>query len=220
MLDTPGLIDIISLDQIHTLSCPASRWARKWWWCVLRYTFRRCDRARLDMHLGAVIKWIWRCFWRLRLSMLRNSLGGRNCASLEAVIERLWRCSWRPRLGEDRDTLRGHDQARLEQYSKAVNLEAVCSGGRRDGSGDSIHWLSYNSANVENWVQHGLVRDETGSKREIVDLGMMQNAVYTVLSECCTRCMWYLVYAVLGVCCTRCMLYSVCAVLGVCCTGC
>jgi hypothetical protein len=84
------------------------------------------------------------------LRVLRNSLGGPDCVSLEAVIARLWRCTWRPRLGEDGDTLRGHDHARLEEYSKAVNLEAVCSGGRRDGSGDSIHWLSCNSANVEN----------------------------------------------------------------------
>jgi hypothetical protein len=37
----------------------------------------------------------------------------------------------------------------MEEYWEAVNLEAVCSGGRRDGSGDSIHWLTRNCANVE-----------------------------------------------------------------------
>jgi len=42
-----------------------------------------------------------------------------------------------------------------------------------------------------------------------VDLGMMQYAVYAVLSVCCTQCMLYSVYAVLSVCCTRCMLYTV-----------
>ena len=72
-----------------------------------------------------------------------------------------------------------------------VNLEAVSSGARRDGSGDSIHWLTRNCAKVENLVQHGLPRDETGCERGIVDLGMMQYAVYAVLSECCTRCMLY-----------------------------
>jgi hypothetical protein len=49
-----------------------------------------------------------------------------------------------------------------------VNLEAVCSGGRRDRSGDCIHWLISNGANVEILVQHGLPRDErlAGSGRQ------------------------------------------------------
>jgi len=46
--------------------------------------------------------------------------------------------------------------------------------------------------NVENSVQHGLPRNERLAwEREIVDLGMMQYAVYVVLSVCCTRCMLY-----------------------------
>jgi len=87
----------------------------------------------------------------------------------------------------------------LVEYWEEVNLEAVSSGGRHNRSRDSIHWLTHNFANVENWVQHGLPRDETGWEQKTVDLGMMQYAVYAVLSECCTRCMLYSVYAVLGV---------------------
>ena len=85
-----------------------------------------------------------------------------------------------------------------------MNLEAVSSGGRRDGSGDSIHWLTCNWANVENWVQHGLPRDETDWERQTVDVAMMPYAVYAVLSEWCTWSMLYSVHAVLGVYCTRC----------------
>jgi len=63
------------------------------------------------------------------------------------------------------------------------------SGWRRDGSWDSIDWLSCNCGNVENWVQHGLPRDErlAGSGRQLI------------WEWCSTRCMQYLVYAVLGV---------------------
>jgi hypothetical protein len=68
-----------------------------------------------------------------------------------------------------------------------------------DGSGDSIHWLTCNCANVENCVQHDFPRKETGWEWETVGLGMMQYAVSAVCSECCTRCVLYSVYAVLGV---------------------
>jgi hypothetical protein len=127
---------------------------------------------------------------------------------LDATIERVERYT------------AGHDRAKLLDYYKVVKLEAVSLGGRRDGSGDSIHWVTSNCGNVENWVHYGLPRDETGSERHTVDLGMMQCTVYAVLSECFTRCILYSVYAEFGVCCTGCMLYSVYAVLGVCCTRC
>jgi len=39
-------------------------------------------------------------------------------------------------------------------------------------------------------------------------IGMMQFAVYAVLSVCCTQCMLYSVYAVLSVCCTPSLLVS------------
>jgi len=44
-----------------------------------------------------------------------------------------------------------------------------------------------------------MVCRETGWEQETVDLGMMQYAVYAVVSGWCTRCMLYSVYAVLGV---------------------
>jgi len=54
-------------------------------------------------------------------------------------------------------------------------------GGRRDGSWDSIHWLTCNCRNVESWVQQHPPRDEklAGSVR------------LSILGWCCTWCMLY-----------------------------
>jgi len=41
------------------------------------------------MHLEAVIERVWRCNCRLRLSELRDALGGRDRASLEEYLEAL-----------------------------------------------------------------------------------------------------------------------------------
>jgi len=65
------------------------------------------------------------------------------------------------------------------------------SGRRRDGTWPSIHWLTHNCVNVENWVHPGPPRDErseTGWGWERVNHGMIQCLVYTVLGVCCTRC--------------------------------
>jgi hypothetical protein len=35
-----------------------------------------CDQASLDMHLEAVIEWVWRCTWRPWLSEFGGVLGG------------------------------------------------------------------------------------------------------------------------------------------------
>jgi len=161
------------------------------------------------MNLEAVIGWVWRCTWR----PWSCELGGHNRASLEihleAVIEWVWRCNWRPWSSEIGGVLEGGQSG------------GGSSGGRRDGSWDCIHWLTRKCLNVENWVQHGLSRDERLTwERETDDLGMMQYMVYVGLSVCCTQCMLYSESAVLGVCCTWCMLYSLSAVLGVCCTQC
>ena len=40
-----------------------------------------------EVHFGAVIERVWRCSWRLRLSELRDTLGGRDPASLEMHLE-------------------------------------------------------------------------------------------------------------------------------------
>jgi len=157
-----------------------------------------CDRASLEMHLEAVSVWTY----RLESSVFGDTLGGRDGVNLqmhsEIVIERVWRYTWRPWPSE----FGGHHRASLEIHLEAV-IERVwrctwrpgsseiggvlgggksgggSSGGRRDGSWDSIHWLTRNCGNVENWVQHGLPRDDTGW--ETVDTGMMQYTVYAVL---------------------------------------
>ena len=40
-----------------------------------------------EMHFEAVIKQVWRCNWRWRLSELRDALGGHDQASLEIKLE-------------------------------------------------------------------------------------------------------------------------------------
>jgi hypothetical protein len=84
------------------------------------------------------------------LSEFGDALGGRDRASLEMLLEAVIERLWRPRSSDFGDALGGHDRARLEEYLEAVNLVAVSLGGRRDGSGDSTHWLTLNCANVEN----------------------------------------------------------------------
>jgi hypothetical protein len=41
----------------------------------------------LEMHWDAVIEQVWRCNWRLRLSELRDALGGRDQASVEIHLQ-------------------------------------------------------------------------------------------------------------------------------------
>jgi len=132
-----------------------------------------------EMHLETEIEWTQRCTWRLGSSEFgdalggrgwvdsEDALGGRDRSSLEmrseAVTERVWRCTCRLWSSEIGGVLGG---SRF--------------GGRRDGSWDSIHWLTCNCGNVESWVQH-LSRDEklAGSGR------------LSILGWCCTWCMLY-----------------------------
>jgi len=154
------------------------------------------------MHLEAMIKQVCRCTWRLWSNEFPDALGGRHWRSLEihleAVIRGVCRCTWRLWSSEIRGVL-AHGQ------SGGGN-----SGGRCDGSWDSIYWLTCNCGNVDNWVQHGVRRDER----------LAESGRQSMSGCCCTWCMLYSVYAILGECRTRCMLYSVNAVLGVCCTRC
>ena len=67
-------------------------------WMVLEHIQRSSGVAQWvnpEMHLEAVIKGVWKCIWRPRLSELRDAHGGRNSASVEmpyvASIERTWR---------------------------------------------------------------------------------------------------------------------------------
>jgi len=155
-------------------------------------------------NLQPVIERVWRYTRRPGLSEFGDALGGHDAAILQAVIEQVWRYTWRPWLSEFRDALGGHDQANLQAIIEASlesHLEAAiervwrCTcrlwwseiggvlgggrfGGRRDGSWDSIYWLTCNCGNVESWVQH-LPRDEklAGSGR------------LSILGWYCTWCM-------------------------------
>jgi len=62
---------------------------------------------------------------------------------------------------------------------------------RRDGRLDSIHWLTHNCGNWENWVQPGPPRDERWDWLEAGDSGSWDDAV---LSVCCTWC-WLMIMA-------------------------
>jgi len=124
------------------------------------------DRSSLEMHWEAVIERVWRCTWRPRWSELRDALGGRDRASLEmhweAVPERVWRCTCRLWSSEIGGVLGG---GRF--------------GGKCDGSGDSINWLTCNCGNVESWVHPP--RDE-----KLAESGRL-----SILGWCCTWCMLY-----------------------------
>ena len=45
------------------------------------------NRARLAIHLEAVIERVWRCTWRPPWSEFGDALGGRDRENWEAVIE-------------------------------------------------------------------------------------------------------------------------------------
>jgi len=165
-------------------------WRCNWRPCSCELAAR--NQASLETHLEAGIEWVWRCTWRPGLC----DLAGRNRAGLEihleAMIERVWRCTGRPWSSE----LAGCNRASLEIHLEAV-IERVwrCTcrlwsseiggvlgggrfGGRRNGSWDSIHWLTCNCENVESWVQHP-PRDE-----KLAGIGRL-----SILGWCCTWCM-------------------------------
>ena len=166
------------------------------WSCGLQC--RNC--TRLEIHLKAVTAPVWRCTWRPWSSEFGDTLEGGDCGNVVAVIVQLWRYTWRRWSNQFEDALGGHDRVRLEAYQEEFILEAVIQdGARRDNSWDSIQWSTRNCANVENWVQHGLPRDE----------GPPASGRQSMMGWCSTRCMQYPVFAVLSVCWTRFMLYSV-----------
>jgi len=79
------------------------------------------------------------------------------------VAERVWRYTCRPWSSELGGVLGGGP-----------------FGGRRDGSWDSIHWLTCNCGNEESWVQHP-PRDEK----------LAASGTLSILGWCCTWCMVY-----------------------------
>jgi len=157
----------------------------------------RCTwSSEFEMHLETEIEWTQRCTWRPGSSEFGDALGGRDRVNSEdslvvrdrsslemhseAVTERVWRCTCR-------------------LWSREIGgvLGGGRFGGRRDGSWDSIHWLTCNCGNVESWVQHpprdenttSAERWETGWERDTVDLGMMLYLVYAVL--CVNSWLWH-----------------------------
>jgi hypothetical protein len=64
------------------------------------------------MYLEAVIELVWRCAWRLRLSELRDALGGWDRARLEMQLDT-------KRWSKLRDVLGSRDRASLEMHLEA-----------------------------------------------------------------------------------------------------
>ena len=161
----------------------------------------------LEIHLEAVIECV--CKWTWRPSLREDGI------HFEAMVDRVWRYTWRPSSCQFGDTLGGCDRAGLEMLLEAL-FEGVwrCTcrpwsseiggvhwgcplgggslGGRHDGSLDSNHQLIRICGNVENWVQHGLLRD-----REIRN--SLGAGSQLILGWCSTWWMQYSVYAVLSV---------------------
>jgi len=140
---------------------------------LLRYPLGGRDRASLEMHLEAKIKF--------------NSE-----MHLEAVIERVWRCTWRPRSSQTQRYTRRPWSIKIGGVLGGRRSGGGRSEGKCDGSWHSIHWLTCNRRNVQSWVQHGPPRDWLGAG----DSRSWDDAVPGV---CSTRCMLYSVYAILGV---------------------
>ena len=196
--------------EIHLEAVIERIWKCTWrlWTSELGDALHGCNRASLEMHLEGhdhanledIIMGVWRYSWRVWSSEIGDTLGGIDWVNLgmhsQIVIEQVWRSTWRPWSSEIEAVL-GGDQS-----------GGGSSGGRHHGSWDSIHWLTRYCGNVENWVQHGLPRDER----------LAGSGIQSVLGWCSTWCIQYSVYAVLGVCCTWCILYLVYAGISVCCT--
>ena len=137
------------------------------------------------------MEWTQRCTWRPWLSEFGDALGGRDRVNsemhLEAVIERVGRFTWRSWSINIGGVLgggwSGGDWSEGGQsggsQSGGSESEGGRSGGMCDSSWDSIHWLTRNYGNVENWVQHGPLRAEwlAGSGRQ------------SILGWCSTQCM-------------------------------
>jgi len=136
---------------------------------LLNYILTGRDWASLEMHLDAKMKWPQRCTWRPWMNQFGHALGGRDRVNSqmhsEALTERAWRCTCRLLLSEIGGVLGGG------QFE-----------GRRDGSWDSIHWLTCNCGNVESWVQHPLRGEKLAGSGRL-----------SISGWCCT---WWMLYSV------------------------
>jgi len=127
----------------------------------------------LQMYLMAAIELegAWRDTWSMRLSKLRDALGGRNWVSLEmhleTRIEWVQRCTCRPWSSKFGDALGGLDQVTSEMHLEVVIecvgrliwrpwsikiggvLQGSRSGCRHNGCWDSIPSLTCNCGKFE-----------------------------------------------------------------------
>jgi len=123
-LSTPGSAEYIFPITLSTSVTPVSPYNHRR--SLMMYLIERVwdapgdvDRVNSEMHLEAVIEWIWRCMWR----PWSCELAGRNRASLEihlgAVIERVWICTWRQwsckHAGRNRASPEIHLEAMIER---------------------------------------------------------------------------------------------------------
>jgi len=99
---------------------------------------RGSNQQYLEIHLEAVIEWVW-----------RYALGGHDRVNIQAVIERVWRCTWRPwsceLAGCNRASLEIHLEAAIERVWRCTwrpwssEFGQVLGGSRWTVRQDSIH---------------------------------------------------------------------------------
>jgi len=150
------------------------------WSTVFRDVLVGRDQASLEMYLDTK-----------RSSELRHAHGGPDWWSseihLEAKIGWTQWCTGKLRLSALGNTFGGSESGGSESGGgKSVRM---CHRNWED-----IHWLNCTCGNVENWVQHDLLRDDrlAGSSRQSIlirySMRCMQYSGCAVLSLCCTRC--------------------------------
>ena len=180
----------------------------------LRDVLGGCNWASLVRHLEAKIEWTHRCTLSCISTELRVEYGGRDRASFgmhfEADIEWTHRCNGRPWLNGYGDAIGGRDRVNSGIHLVAVikrewrcarawliKIGAELRGGRfgssgferrSNGSWDSIHWITHNVGNVENWVQHGALREQW----DWLGAEDSQSWDDAALGVCCTWC-WLMI---------------------------
>jgi len=149
------------------------------------------------MHFEAKIEWTYRCNWRPWWSEVGDAHRGRDRVKSEmqlaAIIEQVWRCAVRPWLIEIVGVL-GRCQSGGGQSGGGQSGGGQPGGGqsggggsgwRRDGSWDSIYWLTQYCGSVENWVRPGPPGDARWDWLWAGDSRAWGDAE---LSACCTWC--------------------------------
>jgi len=175
--DLPGCDEVRMAMDLETIIM----WSWRAQLCDFGNTLRGCNRLSLEMHLEAITDWVRRCTWGPWLCELGGHVYARWEIHLEALNEWIWRCT-------------------QNQWSSKIVAVLECgqsggsrSGGRHNGSWNSIHWLTGSCGNAEKSAQHGLPRDEilAGSGRQSIlqwsSMPCMQYAAYAILSVCGTR---------------------------------